>query len=82
MDEHTLEPWREAIRQALEMAILWTSKCWSAWSRAEGWTLEELVEKADQRMQQEDFISVDEPFDRTQQSTTSLTDREAQGNVR
>jgi len=31
-------------------------------------SLEELVEKLIERMQQEDFISVDEPFDRSRQS--------------
>src|SRR5258708_20192791 len=45
-------------------------------------TLDELVEKLIQRMQQEDFISVDQPYDRTRQSTTAGQAGEAQTNVK
>src|SRR5258708_13625529 len=45
-------------------------------------TLDELVEKLIQRMQQEDFISVDQPYDRTRQSTTPGQTGEAHPNVK
>src|SRR5579859_6656597 len=83
MDEHTLDALREAIRQALEMGDFMDEQMRERLEQMQmDGTLEELIEKLINRMQQEDFISVDEPFDRTQQSTTPGQTGEAQGNVR
>jgi Ca-activated chloride channel family protein len=83
MDEHTLDALREAIRQALEMGDFMDEQMRERLEQMQmDGTLEELVEKLINRMQQEDFISVDEPFDRTQQSTTPGQTGEAQGQVR
>jgi Ca-activated chloride channel family protein len=83
MDEHTLDALREAIRQALEMGDFMDEQMRERLEQMqmEG-TLEELVEKLINRMQQEDFISVDDPFDRNQPSTTPGQTGEAQGQVR
>ncbi len=83
MDEHTLDALREAIRQALEMGDFMDEQMRERLEQMQmDGTLEELIEKLINRMQQEYFISVDEPFDRTQQSTTPGQTGEAQGNVR
>ena len=83
MDEHTLDALREAIRQALEMGDFMDEQMRERLEQMQmDGTLEELVEKLINRMQQEDFISVDEPFDRTQQSTTPGQTGEAQGSAR
>src|SRR5207302_4192280 len=66
MDEHTLDALREAIRQALEMGDFMDEQMRERLEQMQmDGTLEELVEKLINRMQQEDFISVDDPFDRT-----------------
>jgi Ca-activated chloride channel family protein len=83
MDEHTLDALREAIRQALEMGDFMDEQMRERLEQMQmDGTLEELVEKLINRMQQEDFISVDEPFDRNQQATTPGQTGEAQGQVR
>src|ERR1700694_5645957 len=83
MDEHTLDALREAIRQALEMGDFMDEQMRERLEQMQmDGTLEELVEKLINRMQQEDFISVDEPFDSTKQSTTPGQTGEAQGQVR
>jgi Ca-activated chloride channel family protein len=83
MDEHTLDALREAIRQALEMGDFMDEQMRERLEQMQmDGTLEELVEKLINRMQQEDFISVDDPFDRNQPSTTPGQTGEAQGQVR
>jgi Ca-activated chloride channel family protein len=83
MDEHTLDALREAIRQALEMGDFMDEQMRERLERMQmDGTLEELVEKLINRMQQEDFISVDDPFDRNRQATTPGQTGEAQGQVR
>ncbi|HEV2988572.1 MAG TPA: VWA domain-containing protein [Candidatus Angelobacter sp.] len=83
MDEHTLDALREAIRQALEMGDFMDEQMRERLEQMQmDGTLEELVEKLINRMQQEDFISVDDPFDQNQQSATPGQTGEAQGQVR
>src|SRR5205085_1968931 len=83
MDEHSLDALREAIRQALEMGDFMDEQMRERLEQMQmDGTLDELVEKLIKRMQQEDFISVDDPFDRTQQATIPGQTGEAQGQVR
>jgi Ca-activated chloride channel family protein len=83
MDEHSLDALREAIRQALEMGDFMDEQMRERLEQMQmDGTLDELVEKLINRMQQEDFISVDDPFDRTQPATTPGQTGEAQGQVR
>ncbi len=83
MDEHSLDALREAIRQALETGDFMDEQMRERLEQMQmDGTLDELVEKLINRMQQEDFISVDDPFDRTQQATTPGQTGEAQGQVR
>jgi Ca-activated chloride channel family protein len=71
MDEHSLEALREAIQQALERGDFLSDELREKIEQMqmEG-TLDQLVDQLMQRMQQEDFISVDQPFDSARQSTT------------
>jgi Ca-activated chloride channel family protein len=71
MDEHSLEALRDAIQQALERGDFLSDDLREKIEQMqmEG-TLDQLIEQLMQRMQQEDYISVDQPFDRSQQSTT------------
>ncbi len=83
MDEHSLDALREAIRQALEMGDFMDEQMRERLEQMQmDGTLDELVEKLINRMQQEDFISVDDPFDRTQPAATPGQTGEAQGQVR
>src|ERR1700694_5875160 len=83
MDEHTLDALREAIRLSRNMGVFMDEQMRERLEQMQmDGTLEELVEKLINRMQQEDFISVDEPFDSTKQSTTPGQTGEAQGQVR
>src|SRR5437763_15939002 len=62
MDEHTLDTLREAIQQALEMGDFIDEAMREKLEQMQmDGTLDELIEKLINRMQQEDFISVDEP---------------------
>ena len=67
--EQTLDELRQAIQQALEAGELLDENMRERLEqmRAEG-QLDELIEKLIQRMEQEDYISIDQPFDRSQQS--------------
>ncbi|HKW76610.1 MAG TPA: VWA domain-containing protein [Terriglobales bacterium] len=71
MDEHSLESLRQAIQQALEMGDFLDEQMRERLEQMqmEG-SLEELVERLIERMQQEDFISVDQPPDPSRPSTT------------
>ena len=83
MDEHSLENLRQAIQQALEMGDFLDDAMREKIEQMqmEG-GLDELIEKLINRMQQEDFISVDEPFDRSRQSPAAGQTGEAQANVK
>ena len=83
MDEHNLDTLRQAIQQALEMGDFVDEEMRERIEQMQmDGSLEELVEKLIERMQQEDFISVDEPFDRSRQSTTPGQTGEAQSQVK
>jgi Ca-activated chloride channel family protein len=71
MDEHSLENLRQAIQQALEMGDFLDEQMRERLEQMqmEG-SLEELVERLIERMQQEDFISVDQPPDPSRPSST------------
>jgi len=71
MDEHSLDALREAIQQALERGDFLSDELREKIEQMqmEG-TLDQLVQQLIERMQQEDFISIDQPHDRTRQSTT------------
>ena len=83
MDEHTLDSLREAIRQALEMGDFLDEAMRERIEQMQmDGTLDEMIEKLINRMQQEDFISVDQPHDPTRQSTTPGQTGEGESHVR
>ena len=67
--EQTLEELRQAIQQALESGELVDENMREQLDqmRADG-QLDELIEKLIERMERENYITVDQPFDRSQQS--------------
>ena len=67
--EQTLEQLRQAIQQALESGDMLDENMREQLEqmRADG-QLDELIEKLIDRMEQENYITVDQPFDRSQQS--------------
>ena len=67
--EQTLDQLRQAIQQALESGELLDENMREQLEnmRADG-QLDELIEKLIERMEQENYISVDQPFDRSQKS--------------
>jgi Ca-activated chloride channel family protein len=69
--EQTLDELRDAIQQALEAGDMLDENMREQIEqmRAEG-QLDELIEKLIERMEQENYISVDQPFDPSRQSTT------------
>src|SRR5260370_2237942 len=82
MDEHTLDALRQAIQQALEAGDFLDEETRERIEQMQmDGTLEEFVDKLMDRLQQEDFISVDQPFDRSRQSTTpgQTGDAQSQG---
>jgi Ca-activated chloride channel family protein len=83
MDEHTLDALRQAIQQALEMGDFLDEEMREKIEQMQmDGTLEELIEKLINRMEQEDYISVDEPFDRSRESTSPGQTGEAQTEVK
>ncbi len=68
--EQTLDALRQAIQQALEAGEMLDENMRQQIEQmqADG-QLDELIEKLIERMQQENYISVDQPFDRSKQST-------------
>jgi len=68
--EQTLDELKQAIQQALEAGELLDENMRERLEqmRAEG-QLDELIEKLIERMEQEDYISIDQPFDRSRQSS-------------
>ncbi len=83
MDEHSLDALREAIQQALERGDFLSDELREKIEQMqmEG-TLDELVHQLIERMQQEDFISIDQPYDRTRQSTAPGQVGDSQAQVR
>ena len=83
MDEHSLEALREAIQKALEMGDFLSDEMREQIERMrmEG-TLDQLVDQLMERMEREDYITVDQPFDRTRQSNAPGQTGEAQPHVR
>ena len=83
--EHTLDDLRQAIQDALESGMLQDDderiQQMLEQLQQEG-GMEELIEQIVQRMQQEDFISIDQPFDRTKPSTTAGQAGDVTGPVR
>jgi Ca-activated chloride channel family protein len=69
-DDQTLDALRQAIEQALMESDRFSDELQERLRQMqmEG-TLEELIEKLIERMEQEDFISIDEPPDRSQPSS-------------
>ena len=67
--EQTMEQLRQAIQQALESGELLDENMREQLEnmRADG-QLDELIEQLIERMEQENYITVDQPFDRSQQS--------------
>ena len=67
--EQTLDELRQAIQRALESGELLDENMREQLEqmRADG-QLDELIEKLIERMEQENYISVDQPFDRSRQS--------------
>jgi Ca-activated chloride channel homolog len=67
--EQTLDQLRQAIQQALESGEMLDENMREQLEQmqADG-QLDELIEKLIERMEQENYISVDQPFDRSQQS--------------
>ena len=85
LDEHTLEALRQAIQQALEAGDFLDQQIRERIEQMqmEG-TLEQLIERLIERMQQEDFISVDQPMneDRARPSTVPGQTGDAQSEVK
>ena len=83
MDENSLDALRQAIQQALEMGDFLDEDMRERLEQmqADG-TMEELIEKLIQRMEQEELISVDQPHDPSHPSTTPGQTGEAQTEAR
>lgn len=83
MDEHSLDALRQAIQQALEMGDFLDEEMRERLEQmqADG-TMEELIERLIERMQQEELISVDQPHDPSRPSTAPGQTGEAQTNAR
>ena len=81
--EHTLDDLRQSIQDALESGMLDDERLQEMMEqmRMDG-KMDELIDQIVQRMQQEDFISIDQPFDRTQPSTGTGNTGEANGRAR
>jgi len=82
--EQTLEELKQAIQQALESRELIDENMRERIEqmRADG-KLEELIEKLIERMEQENYISVDQPFDRSRESEVAgQTGEPQQGQVK
>jgi Ca-activated chloride channel homolog len=83
LDEHSLDALRQAIQQALEMGEFLDDEMRERLEQmqADG-TMDELIDRLIERMQQEELISVDQPNDPARQSTTPGQTGEAQTNAR
>ena len=83
MDEHTLDALRQAIQQALESGDFMDEQMRQQIEQMQmDGTLEQLVQRLIERMQQEDFVSVDQPPDRSQPSAGPGQTGESQAQVK
>jgi Ca-activated chloride channel homolog len=83
MDENSLDALRQAIQQALEMGDFLDEDMRERLEQMQvDGTMEELIEKLIQRMEQEELISVDQPHDPSRKSTTPGQTGEAQTEAR
>jgi len=68
--EQTLDDLRQAIQQAIEAGEMLDENMRERLEQMQAnGDLDELIEKLIERMQQEDYISIDQPFDRAHQSS-------------
>src|SRR5215469_7434783 len=83
MGQQTLDELRQAIQQALEAGDLFDREMQQQIEqlRQQG-KLDELIEKLMNRMEQEDYISVDQPFDPSKQSNVGGQTGQQQGQVK
>src|SRR5262252_1105013 len=82
-DEQTLEDLRRAIEQAFMEGNLLDEEMREQLQQMQmDGTLEELIEKLIERMQQEDYISIDQPHDPSRPSTVGGQMGEAQPQAR
>jgi Ca-activated chloride channel homolog len=83
MDEHTLEALRQAIQQALEAGDFMSDELRERIEQMQmDGTLDQLIDRLMERMQQEDFISVDQPPDPARESTGPGQTGDAQSQVK
>src|SRR6516225_7457861 len=83
MDEHNLEALRQAIQQALEAGDFMDDAMRERIEQMQmDGTLDQLIERLIDRMQQEDYISVDQPPDRAQEATGPGQTGDAQQQVK
>ncbi len=83
MDEHSLEALRQAIQQALEAGDFLDQEMRERLEQMQmDGTMDELIDKLIDRMQQEDYISVDQPPDPARPSSTGGQTGEAQSEVK
>ena len=82
-DEHTMDDLREAIQRALESGEMFDQNMQDMLDQLqqEG-GMDELIDRIIQRMEQEDYISIDQPFDRSQPSTTPGSAGQGSGQVK
>ncbi len=81
--EHTLDDLRRAIEEALLNGNLLDERLQEQINQMQmDGTLEQLIEELIQRMEQQDFISVDQPRDPSQQSTVAGQTGVPQGQAR
>src|SRR5450432_3912050 len=81
--EHTLDELRRAIERALLEGDLMNDELREQLQQMQGeGSLEELVEQLVQRMQQEDYISIDQPHDPTKRSSVGGQVGDAQPQAR
>src|SRR6516225_11933919 len=83
MDEHNLETLRQAIQRALEAGDFMSDEMRERIEQMQmDGTLDQLIERLIDRMQQEDFISVDQPQDSARESTGPGQTGDAQSQVK
>src|SRR5205823_12785806 len=80
--EQTLEDLRRAIEQALLDGNLLDQEMRERLQQMQMQELDELIEKLIERMQQEDYISIDQPHDPSKQSSVGGQVGEAQNQAR
>lgn len=68
--DHTLENLREAIRQALESGELLDEDAQQRMQQMSAEEMEQLIDRLIERMQQEEYVSIDAPHDPSQMATT------------